>query len=399
MSIEFSDLVQFGGALALIFLLAPVYRAVQQNVTGPFRVQVLLGAVFGLVAVMEMYDPIEPFEGMLIDMRAVPVALAGAFLGWTGLLVCMSIAIGVRIEAGGIGVPTGVIGILMSGMMGRIWHILTQGSAHRGLKSMFGLGIMVSTNLMAALSLPGPLYLWFFKEMAAPLTVLNLITIPVSALLIERERCRILNDERMKASAGEDFASGLMQWLRFRRDLQSMMTAGQNEDIAGLAIVRIHHRSWLSRAWGDLVHNMVLGGLRARLDGVVSHPRLIGLTPDFKLVLPLSAADLAQGDTFGRRIADAIAADRFELSNDLNFRVTVSVSLHSADTIPRMLLLLDRVAQRSGKNRGASEPEIWERVRRHRRGRATAFGATRDARPDPSPTDALFRKAARLMAR
>jgi len=68
----FSFLQGFIGSLAVLAMLALVYGHLQRSMMRPEMGEGLMGFWFGLVAVVEMYMPIEPMPGLIIDLRNAP---------------------------------------------------------------------------------------------------------------------------------------------------------------------------------------------------------------------------------------------------------------------------------------------------------------------------------------
>ncbi|WP_116598969.1 LytS/YhcK type 5TM receptor domain-containing protein [Primorskyibacter marinus] len=104
------NIVDFAGPIGLLCVLIVGVGEIRRWLSSPQQAQYVLGAIFGLVAVIEMEMPISPFEGVIIDLRIVPVILAGAFLGWRGLAVCLVMAIATRVYTGGVGASSGIAG-------------------------------------------------------------------------------------------------------------------------------------------------------------------------------------------------------------------------------------------------------------------------------------------------
>ena len=73
-------LKSFLGTISLMALLAVGYGVVVRAFRRPAMVQVTLGALFGGAAVLAMLDPAHLSDGVIVDLRSVPVTLAGAFL-------------------------------------------------------------------------------------------------------------------------------------------------------------------------------------------------------------------------------------------------------------------------------------------------------------------------------
>lgn len=112
----FSVFLDFAASLAVLALLAESYGVIRRRFVGAFAAPIVLGVLFGLMAVVQMHRPFEPFDGVIIDMRNVPIALAGAFLGWRGLLPCLGIAVATRMGIGGVGMVSGIAAMAMSGL-------------------------------------------------------------------------------------------------------------------------------------------------------------------------------------------------------------------------------------------------------------------------------------------
>lgn len=68
---------------------AVVLDAIRRRLPGPRLAETALGLLSGAVAILQMMSPIEPVEGLPVDLRQVPVVLAGAVPGPRGLLACL----------------------------------------------------------------------------------------------------------------------------------------------------------------------------------------------------------------------------------------------------------------------------------------------------------------------
>ena len=117
----FSILVEMAGPIALVALLATLYGNIKTIASSEGLGQMLLGAIFGAMSMMMMFSTKEPFDGLLIDLRNVPIALAGAFLGLRGMLVCVTIAAVTRLGMGGVGASSGVAAMVICGFAGLLW--------------------------------------------------------------------------------------------------------------------------------------------------------------------------------------------------------------------------------------------------------------------------------------
>jgi len=339
------EVADFAASLSAIFVLALAYGAIHRQTAGRISPQGVLGALFGIVALIEMFRPIEPFDGVLIDMRIVPIALAGAFLGRVGLGVCVAIAVIGRLHLGGAGTLAGVAGMVLAGGMGFLWHRLTRHLSKRGATALFGLGVMISTSLSAGLFLPLPSMLWFFEHAALPLLGLYLAALPAAAYVLERERARILAEDKLKAAAHAHPENGLLTWPHFKRELGCLMTSATPGQISGLAVVRVTNRGWLNVLLGG-DFGVLLGALRVRLLSLLPDAGVAGLLPDQRLVIPLSSQDMAQSQQIAGLIQNALEQESLSLPSGFASHARIAVSLHPAAShrdMARLLIALEHV--------------------------------------------------------
>lgn len=183
-----SLLLEFINSLAPLAVLAMGYGMLQRQAPGRRVSPVVLGLLFGLVTVLQMHLPLTPFDGVIIDMRNVPIALAGAFLGVRGLAVCLAVAMLTRYGIGGIGWVSGVAGMALAGAAGLIWHRITARMARRGVASLLALACGMSVHLLAAGLLPADVAAWFLSVAAPVILAVNLVAVPLVGWLLERER-------------------------------------------------------------------------------------------------------------------------------------------------------------------------------------------------------------------
>lgn len=109
------------GTIALMALLAIAYGTIMRASMRAWLGRSLLGALFGGAAILGMHGPIHVAEGVIGNLRNVPVVLAGAFLGPQGAAMTMAVALGGRIETGGAGMASGCMGIIIGGFVGLGW--------------------------------------------------------------------------------------------------------------------------------------------------------------------------------------------------------------------------------------------------------------------------------------
>jgi GGDEF domain-containing protein len=305
-------MMDFASSLAIIAILSWGYGMMRRVIAGAVLAPLLLGVLFGLVAVLQMHAPIQPVPGLIIDLRAVPVVLAGAFLGWSGLLACLGIALAARYGIGGVGMASGLIVITLAGFGGLIWDRLTRHMKRRGLRQLLMLAALTCCSMVAGVILPTQLAVWFYSTAALPLAVMYMVAVPAVGALLERERTMLHLEGAMKAAAHTDMASGLFTRHAFAREVAHVSAAGGLPPIAAVVVLTVQHRRFLSAHWGAAIMGHILGGLRHRLASLVCHGGMLGKSRNGRILIAVTAQELARIDdllmTLRRAVSDRAIA-------------------------------------------------------------------------------------------
>jgi len=185
---DFEIALDFASALALIAILAWYHGALLQRPALAPVLPLVMGLAFGLVAVVQMHAAVEPVGGLLLDLRGVPVVLAGAFLGFRGLAACLVVAISARFDIGGIGLWPDVVGIAFAGAAAAAWDRATRAATPRRIGHLSILAVASSVALLPGVSLPPPLGGWVLHEVVPVMVPLHLLAVMALAALMERER-------------------------------------------------------------------------------------------------------------------------------------------------------------------------------------------------------------------
>ncbi|WP_052699821.1 diguanylate cyclase [Martelella endophytica] len=144
-----------------------------------------LGIVFGVGAIAGMVHPSELAPGILIDSRAVMVALAAPFGGPVAAIVAMSMAAAVRAFLGGVGAYAGIAGILIVGLVGIVHaRIFTQ---RRDLVSFSILGFASTIHLLALALLPPDLAMKVLLSAAPYLVGMDFLGIVLLGIVLSLE--------------------------------------------------------------------------------------------------------------------------------------------------------------------------------------------------------------------
>lgn len=293
MAFNLDILLEFVSSLALVALLAMGYGFFRRHVHGNWATPVVLGLIFGLVTILQMHTPLQPVDGVIIDMRNVPIALAGAFLGWRGLAVCLCLAVATRYGIGGVGWVSGVAGMALAGGAGLLWDRMTRHHQTRGIGLLVILAVAMSSHLAAVFLLPADVARWFLTVAALPILGLNLVSLPLVGILLERERQNMQRERRWQAAAYTDPETGLLTESAFGRDIALAAGAGSEDPIESVLVLRLRDRCWLCSHMGPASLALTLGTLRHRIRdlNLVANPDLLGQSSDGRLLIPLTRAE------------------------------------------------------------------------------------------------------------
>ncbi|MEJ6395714.1 LytS/YhcK type 5TM receptor domain-containing protein [Gymnodinialimonas sp. 2305UL16-5] len=304
----FSAILDFVASLAVLALLAESYGALRRRLAGRRLAPLVIGSLFGLMAALQMMNPLSPVEGLIIDMRAIPIALAGAFLGWRGLLPCLAIAVGARLGIGGVGVVAALPSMAIAGLAGMIWSRKMAHHETRNFSALLCLALAMSTHLLAAVVLPRDLAVWFYTIAAGPILALNLIAVPLIGGLLEREHRRILRENQLKAALSTDPGSGLLTGPAFVRDVTNAFAAHPFGTFAGLLVFN-QQRSFVQRLLGlrGLSRQRLLE-IRKATDDLLEHSGLAGFTAEGSVFVPLNEDEVARAKHISKAMERVLVA-------------------------------------------------------------------------------------------
>ena len=141
--------------LALVSVLVVAWDLVA-DFTGRLspRIQsLLLGAVMCVGAVISMATALS-VSGFVVDLRAAFIGAAAFFGGWPAMIVATTGSIAYRLYLGGQGANVGVMGILITAVVGLAWHHIVAARS-RTMLDIFGFGVSVAlAGLITLLVIP-----------------------------------------------------------------------------------------------------------------------------------------------------------------------------------------------------------------------------------------------------
>lgn len=391
--------LDFAGSLAIVFVLALIYAQVQRLFYSQQHGKMLLGLAFGGVAWLQMNLPIEPMEGLIIDLRNIPLVLCGAFLGWRGSLLCFAIAASTRIGIGGIGMMSGLLGMMIALSVGGAWAHVTRSLPKRSLRHMILLSMLGSLHLSAAMILPDAARTWFYLNASLPIALLNLVSITLAASLLDAEQRKIERENRLAASVSFDPDHGALTKPAFEREISLRVSAGTMAPPAALLVVKLRYAEVLFSIIPDRWRNKALGLVRERLKDAFVNADLVCTLGTTALVVPLDETQLLGKTSIQDVISNLMRGEPFQFSDSISKFLTVETNVQlwpsekSLDEVlisARFSLLPKRKDRHPWKSpiRGVSGRKGSSGKRKHQ---------TQDNQVTHSTTEALFEKAAFLM--
>jgi len=189
-------------ALAMVIILCMVYGALLRSLPSARLREVLLGAAFGLAGMMVMLSPVDFAPGMLIDPRALMVALPAAFGGLRAGVIAWVVVVTTRLSMGwpqdnpAQAMSLAMFGITSHLVGGLVWRWIVRRRLAGRPGSLVALSLaatveffaLVTTNLPLVLSIPG------LAEVIAVQHAVRVIGLWLGAWLMMREEALAWHD-------------------------------------------------------------------------------------------------------------------------------------------------------------------------------------------------------------
>ncbi|WP_316977369.1 PAS domain S-box protein [Shumkonia mesophila] len=186
--------LQFANGLAVALVLAFVAIVFRNKlqIASATLAMTFDGAVFGAIGIAVMFFPFPIAPGAALDVRVVPVVLAGPFGGPGAALIAGAIVAGYRLYLGGAGIIAGTGAIVTVACIGAIIGRRWEEKAQRiGVRHLLMLGLsLVAATLGWTLLLPADLVPIALKTFTLPVLISHPIGVVVLGLLLMHEAGR-----------------------------------------------------------------------------------------------------------------------------------------------------------------------------------------------------------------
>ncbi len=328
-------LIDLMGSVAILAVLAAAYGALHRLMQDRQRADLVLGGLFGLVAMVQMHSPVTLMEGLIVDMRNTPVVLAGAFLGLRGLLPCLLIAALVRLQIGGVGAPAGLLAIGISGAIGVAWHAYAP-QVRRNWQMLAFLGLATPINLISVVLLPTDIAIWFLSTAMVPLALLYVVTIPLLAGLMERERWQMRQEADLRRDVNFMEGDGLMGRKALDWALRQAASAGPLAEGASVVAIRIRFAGALQRLWGEGEDYRAMKTFRARLEAVMPPGGVIGRGAEDLVLMVVPRMDAEMSRLLLTRIRRDVSGEAIALPGCRPFRLVLDQDVTHYDALPAL---------------------------------------------------------------
>ena len=323
MPIVVADLVALTLPLVAFAAIGIPYGVLCRRLPEGWSRDVAMGILFGVAAMLMMEHPILLAPGVMVDMRHLAIAFAGAFAGPLAMLGSLAIGAAARLAAGGEGALAGVVGMAIAGGAGLLWARLAltrDGLSARGLSL---LGAMICVHLLAAFVLPLDLAMGFLRRFSLAMAGLNVFGALVVGGAIGRERLLALTEQALCRSASRDPLTGTLN----RRGFEEMATAARTRSAPGeggmLMVLDLDHFKQVNDTHGHGVGDEVLVQAARRLQGELRSSDVLGRFGGEEFVVFVPSVDREQAGSVARRLQRSIGKRPFR-AGERSLAVTVS---------------------------------------------------------------------------
>ncbi|WP_176084102.1 diguanylate cyclase [Martelella sp. HB161492] len=341
------------GIAALVIL---IYRVIRRSTMPIFWTGPAIGLVFAVAALIVMIDPVALAPGVMVDLRNVMVALAALFGGVSAAAICAMATIIYRIYLGGAGTASGIVGIVLSALIGLAYARIS--GRRRDLKGLSLLGILLSFSMFSLLFLPKAVILPFLREAGLAMVLRNFLgTVLIGYALASEDRL-----EQEFADFKREASLDPLTRLHNRRYLEAIAAKWRDDpSLAGerfaVILFDIDHFKRLNDTHGHAAGDLVLSRIASIIDTRMRRSDFVVRYggEEIAVVMPATSSDQAQ--RVAENIRERICEEPIMLDSGL---VSVAASAGVAgsgdghETIYDVLKRADRAlyeAKGAGRNR------------------------------------------------
>jgi signal transduction histidine kinase len=202
-----SYLLQLIEAASLLVLGAMAFAILGDRLAGrTWARQIATGLCLALAALTSMADPLVWRPGFHIDARAAAIILAGPFGGPGAVAVVVALTAAMRTAMGGAGLPTGLVGIGVTGLGALVWWwVLARERRPLGRRDLHAVAATSAVLVIPAVMV------WAGRREAAAENLGGMLAIMAVNI------------------GGTELLGILLIWLRERRDVLARLTVSESQ--------------------------------------------------------------------------------------------------------------------------------------------------------------------------
>lgn len=368
MSSQIQAVVSLLAAIALIvqaaFLVESARAWGQRRNLGDIPAGVLLG----VIAVAQMFHPLEPIDGVIIDLRLIPLFLCAAFLSVPSTLIAVAMAAAMRIGIGGVGMESGLMAIILAGVIGQSWAALQKRYQLARAASLILLGQMCSLSLVSAFLLPPDIRTWFLSVAGLPLALAYMTLVPTLAFILVARIGFEQGTDRTRREALKFSGVEVMSRAAFFRHLR--LAAVDDTDRAPIGLMSVTPEAKngdLGRRGKDDMIETTIKRLGRDLPGF----QYTSVTEKHAILIPIYQDQFSQLSQLAEVAYDAVSGSRMAIPGSGDIWVKPKIGLVQCTQF--------------------DDPDL-----RHAEPMTLRLLGTRKGRTRPDPADMLFAKAGLL---
>lgn len=312
--------MNFAGLMALTAITFAVGR---RMLSDNQSLQLVLGGILSVGAVVVSLQPIMIINGIQIDPRNLFVGCAGAFGGPIAAIIAFSMAAATRYVEGSASASVCVLSLLVATCAGLAWRHLTQNSGKIEQKHLLGLGLAISVSYVCTFMLPREFWLPVFSAAVPFLVVINIVGAMVLGGFLESERRRDQRERHLHDQASVDPLTGLMNRRAFEASYLSTVPSCGSAGTACI-LIDLDHFKRVNDTYGHAVGDRVLVAVAKMLRTSIRDTDLTARFGGEEFAVCLPATDRQQTARIVERLLTAISevGDR-----EFDFRFTVTGSV------------------------------------------------------------------------